>query len=313
VACFALGKRLQRERYGQSYEPEEFVQRAAAYRAFFTADRLQNLPRAGAADGPVPVFLLGFARSGSSLLEQLLAQVAGFRPADGANPVSGLAGLVPKLTGLAAGYPEALADMLAGDDQKIPEELRYLAGLAEKGLVGPEQKFVTDRAADNFWHLGLIKLLFPTAPVVHVLRHPLDVMLSNLGQDRRLEGNAGVSMLAAARHYDLTMSMIRHFRGQLTLRYMPVRYEELVAAPGPVLRQVVGFVGGDPGDVPGEPALSANAPLPLRVAPAHAVVQEPVHARGVYRYRDYEAAVPALFAEVRPILAPWIEELGYAP
>jgi tetratricopeptide (TPR) repeat protein len=315
VTAFAIGKRAQRERYGQRYEPEEFVKKSDAYKAYFTADRVLGLPRAEPQAGPQPVFLLGFSRSGTSLLEQLLAKVPGFAAGDSSAPVAELTGLVSRFTGLEDGYPEALSDTMVGDAQQVAERLRAhrAANLAAAGLVTPAQKFITDRSADNHWHLGLIKLLYPDAPIIHLLRHPLDLMLSNLGQDRRLEANAGVSMPALAQHFDLTMSLIRHYRGQLTLRYLPVRYETLVESPASVLREILAFIGADPALVPDEAVLRSNEVLSRQPVPAHVIMQEPLHRRGLYRYRAYEAVLPALFSDVRPVLAPWIAELGYAP
>ncbi len=315
VTIFATAKQMQRERYGHRYEPAAFLQKAEAYKAFFNADQMLNLPRATPRDGVQPIFILGFPRSGSSLLEQFLAKTPGFAVADGLMPVASLTDLATRLSASETGatYPQVLADIAIGDGQNIPTQLRdqHLENLRATGLLQPETKFITDRAPDNHWHLGLIKLLFPEAPVIHVVRHPLDIMLSNLGQDKRLEANCGVSMAATARHYDLTMSMIKHYRGQLALRYLPVRYEMLVSDPLAVLQSIVKFIGAAPVKLPSKPALRVNAFQPMPRVPAHVVTQQPLHERGVYRYRAYEAALPQLFSEVRPILDGWIAELGY--
>ncbi|MDE8348422.1 MAG: sulfotransferase [Acidocella sp.] len=315
VAAFATAKQMQRERYGQRYEPAAFLQKAEACKAFFTADQMLNLPRAASGDGPQPVFLLGFARSGTSLLEQMLAKLPGFAAADGLAPVSALVSMATKLAanGAGADYPQVLANIAVGDGQMIPSQLReqYMANLSIAGVIQPDTKFIIDRAPDNHWHLGLIKLLFPDAPVIHLLRHPLDIMLSNFGQDRRLEANCGVSMVATARHYDVSMSMIKHYRGQLALRYLPVRYEPLVSDPLAVLQNIVKFIGAAPVKLPSKAALRINAFQPSPRIPAHVAVQQPLHERGAYRYRAYEAALPQLFNEVRPILEGWIEALGY--
>ena len=314
VQHYATAKQLQRERHGQQYQADEFAAKADACKAYFTAGRLQPLPRAAAPPARQPVFLLGFPRSGSSLLEQLLGQVPGFAAGDEFFPVADLNEMIPALTGAARGYPQALDQSLVGDGWALPARLRqrYEEARERLGLARPGVQFVTDRSASNHWQLGLIKLLFPDAPVVHVLRHPLDVMLSNFGQDRRLEGNCGVSMPALARHYALVMSLISHFRGQLALRYLPVRYEDLVNGTAASLRRVVEFAGADPAGVPPEAVLRANSVMPPGPVPAHFSGREPVHGRGVYRHRAYQSHMPALFAEVRGILDPWIAELGYA-
>jgi tetratricopeptide (TPR) repeat protein len=325
VGLYALAKKMQRERYGQTYEPDPLIQRAATYKAYFTADRLLGMPRSGEnmspqlaqAAGPRPVFLLGFPRSGTSLLEQMLAQVPGFAAGDDFASVERLIELVPRLAyrpdGTEPPYPEALDGIRLGDGMDTPALLRarHAAIQAEAGLMRSGVNFITDRSVSNPWNLGLIKLLYPDAPVIHLLRHPLDLMLSNLAQERKLEANCGVSMLALARHYDLTMSMIRHYRGQLTLRYLPVRYEQLVADPRATLVHVLNFCGADTAQVPPEAALRDNlAPRQARV-PAHMVVRAAIHAHASYRYRKYEAIMQNLFADVRPVLNPWIDELGY--
>ncbi len=310
VGNFAHGKKLQRERYGQAYMPDEFVKKSESYKLYFTSDRMLSVPRAGGLAGPRPVFLLGFPRSGTALLEQLLACVPEFAPGDEFVSVGRLIDLVPRLTGTGNPYPEALDDLLIGDGADVPERLRSRYQALREGGRSEANRFTTDRSADNHWHLGLIKLLFPNAPVLHVVRHPLDVMLSNLAQERKLEANCGVSLVALARHYDLTMSLIRHYRAQLTLRYLPVRYETLVAAPAPTIAEVLGFIGPEAGQAPDEAVLRDNRAAANPV-PQHFAVREAVHQRGLYRYRAYEAAVPNLFSEVRPILQPWIRELGY--
>jgi tetratricopeptide (TPR) repeat protein len=328
TGLYALAKRMQRERYGQRYEPEETAQKAEQFKSWFTADKVLPLPRAASDDPLRPVFLLGFPHSGSSLLEQMLARVAGFAPADGFAPISALADMVPLLAGNGAAghgaaghgaaghgatYPDALSDTLIGEGQAMPRELRrrYLARLRDDGIV-TGHVYVTDRGPDNHWHLGLIKLLFPEAPIIHVIRHPFDVLLGNFAHDRRLEANCGVSLMTLARHYDFTMNLIKHFRGQLTLRYMPVRYEDMVTSPLETLAELLDFIGAGPGGMPDEFSLRANEFLATPRIPTHAALQQPIHRRARYKYRAYEAVMANLFSEVRPIIQPWIDELGYA-
>jgi hypothetical protein len=309
ISHYGAARRLQRERSGQTYQPEPFLAQAAAYKAFFTADHVQVLPRAGAGRF-TPVFLLGFPRSGTGLLEQLLAAVPGFSAGDEYTAVADLVPLVARLAGSEAAYPEALDALLVGEGAVAVEQLRALdAGRrARAGVLRGETRFVTDRAASNIWHLGLIKLLYPEAPIIHVLRHPYDVVLSNIAQDRKLEANANAGLPALARHYDLQMDMQRHYRGQLTLRYLPVRFEELVTSPETVLRTVLDFIGSD-APIPGNLAANA-APLPDPV-PTHAAARGPVRASAAYAHRAYLEPLPNLFSEVDSVLRPWITELGY--
>ncbi len=311
LAAFSAAKQLQRERFGQRYQPAPFQEKAEKYKAFFNANNLSALPRAEAgvsAAGTQPIFLIGFPGSGTSLLEQLLAQIPGFAAGDDAAPIETLLDQ-PEL----AGYPECLSETLIGEKAQWPAQIaaRYLAQLAAYGVAGEGRKFVTLRSPSNAWHLGLIKLLFPEAPVIHLLRHPLDTVLNNFARDKKLEADCGTSLPGLAQHYDLTMSLIRHYRGQLTLRYLPVRYENLVTEPAMVLRGVQDFIGATAATPP-DPVLRANQIRPAARYPAHVIGQQPVHAGAVFQYLDFEAASPGLFKEILPILNPWIQELGYA-
>lgn len=310
VSAWTNARRMQRERGGLAYRPEPLQARATAYKAYFTADRIQVLPRAkpGAF---TPVFLLGFARSGSAVLEQLLGQLPGFAIGDDFAPIGDLAGAIPRLTGTEAAYPEALDELLVGDNQELPERLRALyEGKRERlGLLRPGVRFITDRAFGNFWNIGLIKLLYPDAPIIHVLRHPYDLLLANMAQDRKFEGNAQAALPALAHYYGVHADMIRHFRGQLTLRYLPVRYENLVAEPAKILREVLAFIGAEGAVPPGIGANNEAVPDPL---PAHFAGRETVHGKAAYKHRAYLTAMPHLFDEVKDTLAPWIDELGYA-
>ncbi|HQT45716.1 MAG TPA: sulfotransferase [Acidocella sp.] len=309
VACYATAKKILREREGWSYQAETFAAQAAAYKAYFTADRILPLPRAAEPPTRQPVFLLGFPGSGASLLEQLLAHLPGCAPGAEFATIADLAARVERLTGAGA-YPQALDGALVGEGQDLPVQLRGYYQQARDRL-GARARFMTDNTPSNLWHLGLIKLLFPEAPIIHILRHPCDVMLDVLSRAEKLEGNAGVSLASAARHYALSMEMVKHYRAQLTLRYLPVRYEDLVTAPRATLTRVVEFIGADAANLPSEETLRTNAIRPAGPVPSHFAARVPVHTRGVYQYRAYLAALPNLFIDTGATLAPWISALGY--
>ena len=78
-----------------------------------------------------------------------------------------------------------------------------------------------------------------------------------------------------------------------------------------MLRQVQDFIGATAA-TPADAQLRANAPVLSPRLPGHAIGQQPIHARGIFQHLAFEAAAPNLFAEIRPVLNPWIAELGYA-
>ncbi len=309
--AYQSGRAFQRERANRRFDPAPIAARLATVRSTFLADRLSGLPRPGQIPGgATPIFLLGTPRSGTGLLEQLLSQCPGIDPADTRAPLPDLAHLLPALVsglgGSAESFPDALIATTAGDQRDILPMLanRYLAILRASGVSTAESRFVTDRHPDLPWLLGFAATLFPTAPVIHVLRHPLDIALSGFAQDKLYEGNAGVTLAGMATLFDAQMNAIAQVRGQTTLRYLPIRYEDLVRDPAGTLRLVLDFIGIT-ADVH---ALLDTPPRAIPRAPGHRLVQLPPHRRSLYRHRSFGA----VFDEALPILTPWIERLGYA-
>jgi Flp pilus assembly protein TadD len=309
-AAYRAGRAFQQDHARRRFDTAAPEAREKALRAVFIADRLGALPRPEPLPGqPSPIFLLGVRRSGTSLLELLLCRVPAIDPADERAPLNELVRLLPKLvaglSGVERPYPAALAETIAGEAREVLPLLarRYLTILRASGVTDAATRHVTDRSPDLVWTLGLGSLLFPDAPVIHLLRHPLDVVLSGFAQDRLYEGNAGLTLQSLAKLYDIQMSMIGHFRGQMTLRYLPIRYEDLAADPAGVLDRIFGFTGiaADPG------AILAGAPRPVPRAPSHQILREPPHRRSLYRHRKFGP----VFEEIMPLLAPWIERLGY--
>ena len=78
-------------------------------------------------------------------------------------------------------YPECLADLWMGDNQLALDQFRdyYLARAEQLGIWEEGAKFFTDKMPLNETHLGLIHLVFPNSPIIHVRRHPLDILISN--------------------------------------------------------------------------------------------------------------------------------------
>lgn len=310
-AAYQAGRAFQRDRAHRTFDPAPIEARLAAVKSTYVADRLVDLPRPGAIPGgPVPVFLLGTPRSGTSLLEQMLVQNSAIDPADTRAPLPELTRFLPALVrglgGPALDFSEALAETLAGEPRDSLAMLanRYVASLRAAGTITQETRFVTDRHPELPWMLGFAAALFPDAPVVHVLRHPLDIVLSGFTQDRLYEGNAGVSLAGFARLYDAQMNAIAQVRGQTTLRYLPVRYEDLVSDPARVLGHVLDFIGAA-----GDPVTMLDAPpRPVPRVPAHRVLYRRPHRNSLYRHQRFGV----VFDEAMPVLAPWIERLGYA-
>ena len=229
-------------------------------------------PAAAVADaGAPPVFICGLFRSGSTLVEQIMA---GHSRVTG----GGELGLVPGLARAVAGYPQALA----GAGPEVFGQLRdlYLGGLK---TARPQADVVTDKRPDNFLHIGLIKAMFPNARIVHTVREPLDVILSNwfLHLDRSM-GHA-LDLGDLAHWHGQYVRLMRHWK-TLYPDILDLDYDALVVEPRPAIERLLACCGLD-----WEAAVLDfhKAAAPVRTASVWQV-REPLYRRSSGRWRHYE-------------------------
>ncbi len=305
--AFDAGKRTLREMTGQSYleaDARALVQRLAH---FFTAQRLRILPRAGVRqDTPQPVFVAGFPRSGTTMVEQILSSHPRISAGDELPTVNELTGLIPQMLNSPLSYPEAFADLWLGDQTDGLDNLRdyYLQRARQLGATRPKSSWFTDKMPLNETHLGLIGLIFPQAPILHVLRHPLDVVLSVFSNHLTHGWYCAYDLESIARHYVLIMDLVDHYRRETPLRYMTVRYEDLVEDLDAGVRRMLGFVGA-PFD---RRCLDFHENSRYARTASYAQVTEKLYDRSRYRWRAYRSQL----APVIPILAPVVARLGYS-
>jgi len=281
----------------------------AHYRKFFTARLMQSLARAAPRQGgKQPIFVLGFARSGTTMVEQSLsmhAQVCGGGEIQSLRTVVNQA---QRLLYSALPYPNALTEVWMGDCRNGLNRLRdvYLDHAAQHHAIAQSEKpFFTDKMIFNEMHLALIALILPEAPVIHMIRHPLDVVLSVFSHQLAGGVRSRFTLEDTARHYAAIMDLVAHYRAENAAgRYLPVRYEDVVADQKGQIAGILDFAG-----------LKFDAAcLRFQENPRYArtisfgQVRQSLNADGVFRYRRYRRQL----APIYPILAPCIERLGYA-
>jgi hypothetical protein len=155
----------------------------------------------------------------------------------------------------------------------------------------------------NEMDLGLIALLFPESPLVHVIRHPLDVVLSVFSNLLTHGYFCSYALETIAQHYVLVVDLVEHYRREMQLRYLPVRYEDVVEDQETSVRRVLDFVG----EAFDARCLNFTENRRYARTASYAQVSERLYDRSRYRYRHYLEEL----APVIPILAPVIERLGY--
>jgi tetratricopeptide (TPR) repeat protein len=307
AACVE-GKHKARAALGHGYLEAPAVDLANRLRGFFTAARLAALPRAAPppASGAHPLFVLGFPRSGTTLIEQMLSAHPRISAGDELPLINDLTAILPRMLATPLAYPEALSELWMGDQRSGLDMLRdhYLRRAEQIGVIRENTAWFTDKMPLNEFHLGLIALVFPAAPLVHVLRHPLDVVTSVFFNHLTHGFFCALDLESIALHYVLTADLVSHYEAEIELRRLQVRYESLVAAPEPELSRILAFVGEafDPR------CLRFHENTRYARTASYAQVTEPLYERSRFRYRHYMDQL----APVLPILRPVMERLGYS-
>ena len=245
-AAFTEGKRLLRELTGQRYRADDAAGPGARLTDFFVAARLQILPRAGVrSDIAQPIFIVGFPRSGTTMIEQTLSAHPLISAGDELPIISELTGLIPRLLNSPLAYPEAFAELWLGDQIEALDNLRdyYLQRARQLGALRKGARWFTDKMPLNETHLGLIDLIFPKAPIIHLIRHPLDVVLSVFSNHLTHGFFCAYDLTSIARHYVLVMDLVEHYRREITLKYMAIRYEDVIDRHEESVRHILAFVG----------------------------------------------------------------------
>ncbi len=305
-AAYRDSKQRLRELSGAGYQADEANALVSSLERFFVKPRLSILPRAQArADVAQPIFVVGFPRSGTTMVEQTLTTHPMIAAGDELPIINELTALIPRMLASPLAYPQALAELWLGDHVEGLDTLRdyYLQRARQLGAPQPGKPLFTDKMPLNETHLGLIGLIFPNAPIVHLIRHPLDVVLSVFSNHLTHGFYCAYALESAARHYVLIMDLVEHYRREMDLRYKAVRYEDVIDDQEGQVRALLAFVG-----VPFDPhCLAFHENRRYARTASYAQVTEKLYNRSRYRYRDYrEELEPAA-----RILEPVIRRLGY--
>ena len=242
-----------------------------------------------AAGTPRPIFICGMFRSGSTLVEQLLASHPALTP-------GGELDLLPSIAQrVLTSFPDTIASApqaLLSDAAKY-----YRQALA---TLFPGAQLVTDKRPDNFILIGLIKHLFPDARIVHTVREPLDNCLSIffLHLDQRM--SYALDLLDIGHYYRHYLRLMAHWQRLFTADIFEVRYDELVRDPKPVMQSLLRFLDLDWDDRCLEVTPGAYA---VRTASVWQV-REPLYRWASGRARHYAAHLAPLRAYLGDLARP---------
>jgi tetratricopeptide (TPR) repeat protein len=285
-AHFQRGNSLRRAellRVGESFEPHEYQRRLEQAQACYTADYFQSVQRLGL-DTDLPVFVVGVPRSGTTLVEQVLASHPQVFGAGELRDVNHLASDLGAILGSIQEDPANLSTVTAVAMRGAAE--RYVQKLCRRGRTA---RRVTDKMPGNFLHLGLIATLFPGARIIHCRRDPLDTCLSCYTSHFRGVNYAWdlEDLGAFYRGYEQLMG---HWRAVLPMPIFDVVYEDLVANPERISREILEFCGLEWN----ERCLRFYEFQRSVQTLSHLQVRRPMYASSVGRWRHYAAHLEPL-------------------
>ena len=252
--------------------------------AVFTPELIEQKTDGGDASA-MPIFVLGMPRSGTTLVEQIIAS---HPMVHGAGELPTLNDVVNTVRGPDGGtipfpqfVPAADAAALMQIGARYVAAVRELA--ARTGDAGAER--ITDKMPSNYYFAGLIHLALPNARIVHSVRDPVDTCVSCFSKLFSAEQSHTYDLGEIGRYYKRYERLMAHWRRVLPAgRILDVRYEDVVAGLEKEARRIIAYCGL-PWD---DRCLSFHATQrPVRTASA-TQVRQPIYTSAVGRWRAYE-------------------------
>lgn len=188
-----------------------------------------------------PIFVLGMARSGTSLVEQILCSHPAIGGAGELRQMDILAHELPRLIGTSTPYPQCIAELTP--QVATPQSKRYVQELLS---FGSSTDYTVDKMPANYRHLGLIAILFPNAHIIHCRRDPMAVCVSCYFQAFQRSGQHYAKHLDTLGHYYKHYTrMMNHWRKVLPIAMLEIDYESLVQNKEMESKRLIEFCGLD--------------------------------------------------------------------
>lgn len=269
---------------------------------WFTPERVARWNTKTPVDGqPAPVFLVGFPRSGTTLLEQILSSHFAVTTLDEKqifeNTFKEFIGSEDNLN--------RLNDLTENEIHAF--RIEFWKNITYNLDQTENESLIIDKLPLNIIYLGLIYRFFPEAKVVVALRHPMAVALSNFMQNYKLNTKMYnfLTIEGTAKFYVRVMGLYLHYRDALSMKIFEVRYENIVENFEHEVRNLLKFL-----ELPWTdrmPKFYKEARQRKISTPSYSQVTKPIYRQAVVRWKNYSDKL----ASIRPDLDPFLCEFGY--
>jgi len=280
-------------RKAESYDPVENETGIDQIISLFNAELFEKNAGSGDPDS-APIFIVGLPRSGSTLIEQILASHS---MVDGTHELSDLTRTVknvrknsPNRRPFPAGIPDLSADELSNiGHEYIESTSKYRSGAPH---------FV-DKNPNNYTFVGLIKLVLPNAKIINAKRHPLDSCFGSYKQLFAFGQPFSYDLTELGEYYIQYQRLLDHWHQQLPGFVLDVQYEEVVADLDTQVRRILDFCG-----LPFEEnCLNFHETERAVKTASSEQVRRPIYSSSVNLWRNYETHLDELIHILKPLLS----------
>ena len=303
--CFALAREFElRGEYPRSWDYYQRGNELKRAEFFYRTDSVEARARrqievctaeffaaraATGADASDPLFIVGLPRSGSTLIEQILASHSRVEATHELAEIPRLVAELPL-------YPEVLAELALQEFRALGERYLRAAQGYRREQAGGKLRFI-DKMPNNFWHIGLIRLMLPNAKIIDVRREPMACCFSNFKQLYASGQEFSYGLEAVAHYYRTYVELMTHWQAVLPGSLLRVHYEDVVEDLERNVRRMLEFCGLDY-----EPACLEYHETRRSINSASSEqVRRPIFRDGMTEWRNFE-----------PWLAPLKDALGDA-
>jgi len=286
-------------RKSEYYDPVDTEDTHDRVIELFNEDFLRQA--AGPALEPAPIFVVGLPRSGSTLIEQILASHS---MVDGTHELSDLSKVLRAMRHekrKEKRFPEVVADLRAKGWAKIGAQ--YLERTEKHRGNAP---YFIDKNPNNFVFIGLLKLAIPNAKIINARRHPLDSCLGSFKQLFASGQPFSYEMTELAEYYLQYQRLMDHWHRVLPGYVLDVNYENVVADLEVQVRRLLDFCG-----LPFEQGcLRFHETVRAVKTASSEQVRQPIYSTSVNLWRNYEPHLVEMIEVLEPILASYEDSVG---
>jgi len=270
------------------YKPQVLEQAARVQAELCTGEFFEARKNHGCSS-TAPIFILGLPRSGSTLIEQILASHS---QVDGTMELAEIPRLAQNLrssalAGPGPGYPQGIAQLNAEICLKLGEQY-----VRDTRVYRTGRPYFIDKMPNNFRHIGLIRLILPNARIIDARREPMACCFSIFKQLFAAGQRFAYDLVHIARYYRMYLELMSHWDAALPGAVLRVRHEDLVSDLEPNVRRILDYCG-----LAFEPAcLDFHRTRRSVHSASSEQVRQALDAQGIDHWRHYEAWLDPLKA-----------------